>query len=161
MTLPSKDSFATYGGVKFDFIDVVDPTTDRSATEMNVALASLSMMTRTCPKAIVTFGGTRTNPTIYYHEAIWGNSSDLKPTVTDGGSAGIYGIQWPPTVTDPLDEDHDLDIKAVWISCNYTGAVVICNANIEYSNSVVIYTADASGTLIDIGDEFRITVFIQ
>lgn len=158
MTLPSKDSFATYGGVKFDFIDVVDPTTDRSATEMNVALASLSMMTRTCPKAIIQIDGYASGPNVIYHESLWGNSSDLTPVVART-TTGTYTITWPSTVTDPLDEDHSLSLKTGWGNCSLAATIV--SVAMTSTNVVTVTTSNAAGSLVDVGTSYRIDVFVQ
>src|SRR5574338_700261 len=161
MTLPAKDSFSTYGGVKFDFIDVVDPTTDRSATEINTALASLSMMTRMIPQAVVQIDGYADGPNIYYHEALWGNTSDLKPTVTGGagsGSTGIYTVTWQPTITDPLDVDQDLALKVGW--ANISGGVqAVANVTVNSNNTCVVTVRDYAGTPIDIGTSYRSEIF--
>ncbi len=159
MTLPAKDSFSTYGGVKFDFIDVVDPTTDRSATEMNTALASLSMLTRTPVKAIVQFDGYAGAPTVSYHEAIWGNSSDLKPTVTRN-TAGNYTITWDATVTDPLDEDQSVVFKSGWANVEAEAGAFFTGVTVVGNNSATLITRNSAGSAADIGTAYKVTVFM-
>ncbi len=161
MTLPDKDSFSTYGGVKFDFIDVVDPTTDRSATEVNGALASVSMMTRTALRAVISFAANGLdgyNNDVYSHESVWGNGLDVLPTLYHN-SVGLWTITWPATVDDPLGESHDVSFKyatADWNSGTFGKAQVL----ITSPNVVQVFLFDAAGTGIDAPGSGLITVFL-
>lgn len=101
MTLPTSDSFDTYGGSKTDFSSVVDPTTDRSAAEVNTAFASMSCASRTSIRTYLQFLGHATTPVLNFHNAHWGSSLAVIPTITRN-STGNYTITFPSTVTDPL-----------------------------------------------------------
>lgn len=159
MTLPAKDSFSTYGGFKFDFIAVVDPTTDRSADEMNAALASLSMLTRTPVKAMVQFDGYAGTPTVAFHEAIWGNTSDLKPTVTRN-SAGNYTITWPSTVIDPLNVTQTVILKSGWANVEAGAGAFFVGVTIVGNNSATLITRNSGGSAADIGASYKVTVYV-
>lgn len=150
MTLPDKDSFETYGGTKFDFIDVVDPTTDRSATEMNTALASASMMSRTSVRAMVSFaadGVDGYNNDVDIHEAVWGNTLGVLPTVYHDG-VGEWTVTWPATVDDPLGTSHDVSLRFGWGTYNAAtfGQVQV---KITSPNVMKVYLFNAAGTGID------------
>ena len=159
MTLPAKDSFSTYGGVKEDFIDVVDPTTDRSAVEVNTAFASLSMLTRTTVKAAVQFDGYAGVPTVAWHEALWGNTSALKPTVTRN-SAGNYTITWAATITDPLDDTQSVVLKSGWANVEAGAGAFFTGVTIVGNNAATLITRNSAGTAADIGTAYKVTVFV-
>src|SRR4051812_11244544 len=97
--LPNSASYSTYGGEKTDYQPVEDPTTDRSADEVDEALADTSAMTRMIPRAFVTFQTNGTTCTVVAHDAVWGNDVSVAPTVTRIG-LGAYDVTWPTTVTD-------------------------------------------------------------
>lgn len=146
MPLPDKDSFETYGGTKLDFIDVVDPTTDRSAEEVNAAFASGSMMTRTAVRAIVSFaadGLDGYNNDVYDHEAVWGNTLDLIPTVYHN-STGFWTITWPATVDDPLGEEHSVNFKWGWAQYA-SGTFGVVQVLITSPNVCQVFLFDAAG----------------
>lgn len=113
MTLPDKDSIDTYGGTKTDYQPVEDASTDRSADEINGALASVAMMTRTCLRAYAMFTTHGSAPTVDEHEALWGNANAVKPAVTVSGT-GIYLINWPETVDDELGTEHSVNLLTGW-----------------------------------------------
>lgn len=49
MPLPNRDTYATYGSSKVDYSPVVDPTTDRSATEVNAVFSQVAAMNMVSP----------------------------------------------------------------------------------------------------------------
>ncbi len=161
MPLPAKDSFATYGGVKSDFIDVVDPTTDRSATEMNAALAALSMMTRTATRAIVQFeseGGYPDDGYVVSHESVWGNDPSVVPEVYHD-AAGEWTITWPETVVDALNDEHDLSFNYAWASIETGSDAFELAVEITAPNVVKVILMDGA-TPQDSNGDARITLFV-
>lgn len=162
MTLPAKDDFATYGGQKLDYTDVVDPTTDRSAAEMNAALASASMMTRTIVRAVVSFaadGADGYNNDVFNHEAVWGNNISVIPTVFHN-SVGLWTVTWPATVTDALGVVQSTNFKFGWAIYN-AGTFGAAQMLITSPNVCQVFLFNAAGTGIDgPGAGATITVFL-
>jgi hypothetical protein len=106
MTLPSRDSLATFGGTLgagyVDYSPVLDPTVDMPAAAGNQALSDVAMLTRTAVRAWARFtpAGTGT-PVLVSNWALWGTGSGAQPAVARSG-VGIYTLTWPATVTDDL-----------------------------------------------------------
>lgn len=121
MTLPTSDSFDTYGGTKTDFSSVVDPTTDRSAAEVNTAFASMSCASRTSIRGYMQFLGHAATPVLNYHNAHWGSSLAVIPVVSRN-STGNYTVTFPSTVTDPLGVVQSINLIAGQVSLEGTTA---------------------------------------
>lgn len=101
MTFPGTDTLATYGGLLSDYAAVEDPQTDRPASGANQAYASTAAMTHCVPRAYVVIVGNATTPTVAEHDAAWGNTAGVLPTLVRN-SAGDITVAWPATVTDEL-----------------------------------------------------------
>lgn len=114
MPLPNSDSFDTYGGSKSDFTTVVDPTTDRSAAEVNAAFASVASMTRTVTRAYLQFTGASTSFVVpNYHNSNWGSSLSVIPII-QRSTTGVFDITFPATVVDELGATQALNLTMGW-----------------------------------------------
>lgn len=143
MTLPDTDSLNTYGGELADYAPIEDPTTDRSADAANMAFASVAMMTHTIPRAIVQFAGHATTPTRTTHDAVWGNTSGVAPTIAKTGT-GVYTVTWPSSVNDELGEAHTVSVRyPTGSALSSTAYHVQCVAT--SANVVTVYTFTAGG----------------
>lgn len=143
---PAKSSFDTFGGAKNNYSDVVDPTTDRDASEVNAMAAACSMLTRTNIKAYVRFAGHATAPVVDIHEAVWGNSVLVIPTLVHT-STGVYTITYPSTITDPLAQVQSVVFYDGWSKVN-TGATF--SAVSVANNVVTVRTYNSAGSLNDL-----------
>jgi len=170
MTLPDRDSIQTYGGPLANYpIDVIDPTTDEDAAWRNKYAANVAMMTHTITRGARSFLGTSGGATSiadpssgFIHDAVWGDSSTVKPSVTHV-QTGIYDIISPSTVTDELATSHSVAIRRAWGNIEQTGSTLcVAQAKVTAAQTIRIYTykANASGQMLldDLVGEL-ITVF--
>ena len=155
MTLPAQaDYTSTYGGELADYAPVEDPTTDRSAAQVNAALCDVSMMTRTAIRAWCIFTAAA-SPVIVSHDAVWGNSNAVAPTVTQDGSPGSYFIEWPTSVTDPRGSTVSLAFVAAGIT-SQVGGPSFCSAYANNPNGIVVETYNSAGVQSDTGINYLV-----
>lgn len=116
MALPDEATLSdTYGGPYQNAQPVEDPLTEISADADNEALADTAGCTRMVPRAWVSFIGTTYTSgsqviTVTDHNAVWGGSNGVKPTIVQT-SAGVLVITWPATVVDELGVTKTLNIR--------------------------------------------------
>jgi hypothetical protein len=148
MTLPTADSFDQYGGLKQDFSSVVDPTTDRSAAEVNTAFASMASASRTSIRAFLQFLGSATTPTVNFHNAHWGSTLSVLPVVTRN-SIGNYTITFPSTITDPLGVVQSVNLVSGrgGLEGTVPGFVTVTKAT---PNTLTVLLFSAAGTASDL-----------
>lgn len=170
MTLPDRDSISTYGGALANYGAMVDPTTDEDAAWRNKYAANVAMMTHTITRSARTFLGTSGGATSvadpstgFVHDAVWGDSSSVKPSVTHV-QTGIYDIVYPSTVSDELAVDHSVAVRRAWGNVEQSDSTLrVAQAAVSSSQKVRVYTykANASGQLLldDLVGEI-ITVFV-
>lgn len=170
MTLPDKDTLATYGGPMRDYADPVDPTTDESAEYRNKYAANVAMMTRTATRGFRSFLGTTGGATGisdpasgFVHDALWGNSSLVKPTATRIAT-GTYDVAWPSSVQDELFASHTLSLSRAFGNVESSdGTYRVASAKMTGANKVRIYCYEAFNggqvSLSDLPNEI-ITVFV-
>lgn len=144
MPLPSEPStLSTYGGEKADYSAPVDGSTDRSAAEINQAFADLAQVTRTALQSRVTFTISGGVATVTDHEALWGSTLALIPTIVVGG-AGVYTVTLPASVTDILEEVHSVNIATG--HANVAGSTCFqSNVTVATPNTFVVRVWDATG----------------
>src|SRR5678815_3074490 len=101
MALPDKASLSSsYGGPYEDERPVEDPMTEVAAGSLNEALNDAAMATHTVPRAWVSFSGHTYSGagtdsiTVSDHDAVWGSSDAVKPTVGQTGT-NTFVITWP------------------------------------------------------------------
>lgn len=169
MTLPDRDAISTYGGALANYGAMVDPTTDEDAAWRNKYVANVAMMTHTITRGARTFLGTSGGATSvadpssgFIHDAVWGDSSSVKPSVTHV-QTGIYDIIAPSTVADELAVDHSVVIRRPWGNVEQSDSTLrVASPVVTASQKIRVYTykANASGQLIldDLVGE-TITVF--
>lgn len=154
--LPNIDSLDTYGGAFRDYSAPVDPTTDELAKYRNWYAMNVAAMTHTAPRAMRTFvtvnGADPTDPVSgFVHDAVWGSSNTVKPTVVRAGE-GIWDLTWPTTVdTELAAEDEDVGGGAdATIALNFRrafaqvessdGTFKAAHAKVTGANTVRVYT---------------------
>lgn len=115
--LPGKMSYAEVGGTKVDYAPVVDPTTDRSAAEINNAFASAAALTRTSIRFWARFA-TDNSGDGYLAEAnswdsVWKTNSPSNPIIAHP-STGKYTVTLPTIVKDEQQNDQTLTFLTGW-----------------------------------------------
>lgn len=150
MTLPDKDALSgDYGGARTNAHPVEDPTTDVGAEHLNPVMANVAMMTHTAPRAIVLFTGTTytsgtVNVTPDDHDAMWGSSTGVRPTVGET-SAGVYVITWATSQTDELGASHTLNIR--FPDCVAYGVSTLVAKVISWTANTITINTYSSGSL--------------
>jgi len=171
MTLPDRDTLATYGGEMQNYSDPVDPTTDEEAVWRNKYAANVAMMTHTVTRAFRSFLGTTGGGTAisdpssgFAHDALWGDAPSMKPSITHVAT-GTYDAIWPSQVLDELQQSHTLQIRRSWAQAESSdGTLRLAHAKVMSAQKVRVYTYEpATGssppTLADLAGQV-ITVFI-
>ena len=150
MTLPDRDTLATYGGPMSNYSDPIDPTTDEDAAFRNKYAANVAMMSHTIGRAARSFLGTTGGATAiadpstgFVHDALWGDGASVKPSVTHV-QTGIYDATWPSSVNDELGAAHTLTLRRAKAAVESSdGTLRIAEAKITGSQKVRIYTYEA------------------
>lgn len=155
-------SLAGYGGALVDYgaIGVVDPTTDRSAANVNQAFADVAAMTHTSGRAWVRFLGHATLPSLALSDAsdaAWGNSAPVLPVVTKGGT-GIYVVTWPTTITDELGNSQSVVLRTADASVEGSTPYWTPQCSMTSANVVTVYTFNTSAAANDLAG---VTIFLQ
>lgn len=171
MTLPDRDTLATYGGEMQNYTDPVDPTTDEEAEWRNKYAANVAMMTHTVTRAFRSFLGTTGGGTAisdpssgFVHDALWGDSPSYKPGVTHIAT-GTYDVIFPTQVLDELSAAHTLQIRRAWAQAESPdGTLRLATAKVTSAQKVRVYTyapatTTSPPTLAELAGE-TITVFI-
>lgn len=149
MAFPTQPvSFDTLGGLKEDFTAVEDPTTDRSADEVNLAFDTVAMLSQTTMQARVQFLAGA-NPTIVSHRALWGSSVAIVPLVSHS-MTGQYVVTWPASVDTGLDNvPVNLSVgKGYFSSGSISPSATPCgfvNVDRVTANVFKVYTFNSSG----------------
>lgn len=110
MTLPSSDSYLTYGGEIEDYSQVENPQTDLSAEASNSLRASVAGMSNTCFRAEVNFYADE-NGDVFFSDirAVWDVNSSEDP-IAERVEPGWYRITFPESVVDLRGENQDLNL---------------------------------------------------
>lgn len=158
-------SFDQVGGVKVDYVAVVDPSTDRSADEMNLAFDTTAMMSEMIPQARVQFtSGTLTDPWVLSHRALWGSSISVVPILSHS-LPGVYTVTWPATVDTGLATTavNFSEGSGCFASGSKAGGGTACgfvNVDLASANVATIYTFNSSGVASDMsGSKINIKVW--
>lgn len=156
-------SLDDYGGPIANYAPVKDPTTDEDCKFRNRYACDLAMLTHTGAVALVSFvgvnGGNPTDPTGFVHDARWGSSNPVKPTVVRTGE-GVWTVTYASTFNDELTlEDPSLGGGAT-ISTNFrranasteplAGVLTHARATVTSPNVVTVYGFLANGTADDL-----------
>lgn len=160
MILPTSAGISNYGGAKQDYAPSEDPSTDELAADRNNLVDDVAGMTHTACRAWRCFvggsGGSPADPADgNTHDAVWGNASSVKPTVTRS-STGVYVVTWPTSISDALGTSHTIAIRrvlhvAIESATAFVGTAVITAANVITVHTFSSTTAnDASGANITV-----------
>lgn len=155
MTLPDRDTLATYGGPMSNYSDPVDPTTDEDAAWRNKYAANVAMMTHTITRAFRSFVGGSAGATAlsdpstgFVHDSLWGDSAAVKPSATYIAT-GTYDVIWPATVTDELGVTHTLSLRRAKGEVESSdGTARLAIAKVTAANKVRVYTYEAVAGLL-------------
>lgn len=159
MTLPDIDSLDTLGGIKVNSHPVEDPTTDLDADQDNIARADVAGMTHTAFRAFVRFTAATTTGALIRvaHDATWGNSSLVAPTLARS-STGTFTITYATTQTDELNESHTLNLRAAIANAREATHLVYCAPT--SANVVTVRVTDLAGVANDAaGVDFDVFIF--
>jgi len=143
MGLPDATDAGDYGLPLNDFDFVADPTTELAAALYETMATDVSAMTHVSPRAWVKCNAAGA---ILDHDAVWGDSVAVAPTVTFAGAGtGHYTVQWAASHADlnptPARQvTRTTDIRTA-IATQNTPAVnlVPCRAALTDSRTVDVY----------------------
>lgn len=164
MSIPStaSDFDGDYGGEKDDYLLVeTDPLTDRAKDEMNRLVADTSMMTRTCPRAIVEFVTAASTGALSLtsHDAMWGNAFAVEPVMVRD-SQGLFTLTWPTTVDDPLEVEHTLAFRYAVPAITNDGTRIAQATVTANTVTVKVMAADGTGNVEDaVGASIVVVVY--
>ena len=154
-------SYDEAGGTKEDYIPVVDPTTDRSADEVNSVFYVATAMSNTNVNAALTVqGGFAVGPVVpVSHRASWGSSPTLAPVV-NCIQTGVLEITWPSSILNGVGQNCVVNFQralAAFSSPNEWGFV---SAVVQNSNQIIVYCRNQAGTLYPFAANARIEVVV-
>lgn len=149
MALPSLDSFdATYGGIKQDYTQPVDPATDLPAEAMNHVRASAAGMTRVCKKIFVIWENDGTDAIINDFDSVIGNGSENYPVISKVGS-GQWQFTFPATCTDFLGSEQFWNFRYATGDAFLFAFPVKVQTIISAPNQVQVYLFDLNSLSLD------------
>lgn len=134
--LPNSATYSDYGGEKQDYSAPEDPTTDRSAAEMNEAFLDTAAMTRTISRAWFTFTVSGGVCTVTDHDAVWGNDLSVKPAVVYQ-IPGRYLVSIPPSVVDARGVSRTPNLKCG--GANAEDSAYVYHGSVRFLNSLSIH----------------------
>ena len=98
------------GGAKVDSLAVVDPTTDRSAEEVNTAFQSVAQMSQTTCMAMCQFSASNVSPIVpFFHRGLYGSSLAVIPTITVPATGSVL-VTFPAQFTDDMGRVVDVNM---------------------------------------------------
>ena len=157
--LPDVADLDTVGGTFVNADAVIDPTTDMDAAFQNRLTAQVAMLSHTAPRAMcrcTVFGGVITRAD---HDAVWGSTSAVAPTVARSG-AGVYTITWAASYDDlqSTPEAHTTALRFALVTAYGPITPAIANAYLSTSRVVTVNVYDVTGAAIDI-PQFTVVVW--
>lgn len=153
--LPNTSDPQTDYGLPYDDYDpneVVDPRTEQSAAFAEASLVDLAGLTMVSPRAYVHVSNDGT-PAIEAHAAVWGSSDTVKPTISKTGD-GVVVLTWalsggyPDLNPTPARQVYRTPAFK-WAQVTAYGTQAYFATAIVTSNTVTVYTFDASGVAAD------------
>jgi hypothetical protein len=114
-SFPSVCAFDDFGGALVNYGEIVDPTTDRDASDINAAFASVAALSHVSDRCMVRYVSAATtgaigDPASNVHDAAWGSDPSVKPTIARSAD-GIFTATWPTTVTDQEGNTYTLNLR--------------------------------------------------
>lgn len=150
MPVPAIDTFDDLGGALSNLagMPVENPLTDVDADADNRARCNVAAMTHTTTHAWVawtgaTWTGSPASVTPDDHEAVWGSSVSVRPTVSQTAE-GVWLVTWPTTITDELGTTHTVNIRRcrAWF---ISGSLVWAQPSAKTAHTVTVKTGTAAG----------------
>ena len=156
---PQTPDVDTFGGTFTDADGVVDPETELSATYFNRLVAQTVMLSHTTPRAwarVTVSGGVAT---LADHDAVWGNTAGVAPTVTYVGT-GEYTVEWDASYDDlqTTPESHAVSLRCAHASGFKAAAARIVNARMADAVTAEVTVWNTAGSPADV-DQFTVTVW--
>lgn len=150
MTLPR--SLDDYGGVKVNAKPIEVPTHEKSAEEDNRQATDVAHMTRTSPKAWVTFSPTATaaptTVTVISGRCHAGSGSGQHPTISKTAN-GVYAITYAASFLDELGETEAVSFEMAHVSLGGS-TVGFAQATSIVGPVITVEVRTSAGTLSDI-----------
>lgn len=146
------------GGVLSNYSNVEDATTDLDASFDNNSRCMAAMMSHTAPRswARVTTAATTAAMVLVKHDAMWGNSLGVAPTIARV-SLGTFTITYPASVNDELSVAHTVNLR--WASANHRSATAALFVQaVPTSANVITFTVrDSTFALVDTAVDVDVT----
>lgn len=117
MIQPSKPSYSSdFGGTKQDYAPIFDPSTDRSANEINSVFASVAGVAQTAPLAVykIELNTTTYQFTISKNLSFIGNNLEI----CSYSGTGLYSFKFYTDVYDNLNNAQTLTPSAIVVTQN-------------------------------------------
>jgi hypothetical protein len=151
--LPDVLSFDELGGVKTDYIPVIDPTTDLSALNLNLARDGVAQMSRTALRGWIRFATAATSGAMVLSdwETTWKADVSTLPVLARS-TAGVFTLTLPASVLDALGNTHTINLRAASVSAE-TFPIVVA-ASISSANVITVHVgtgstlSDQAGTIV-------------
>lgn len=149
MPLPNSDDFdADYSGIKTDYSEAVDLTTDLPAAASNNARASTAGLTRTAKRVYVIWSNNGTTGTISEFDSVIGNASINYPTISKVGT-GLWRFTFPATCVDMLGNTAFWNFKYAAGDAFTSAAPCKVQTQISAPNVVEVYLFDLGAPGLD------------
>lgn len=156
--LPDTADLSTFGGTFVNVAPVVDPTTDMDATYQNRINAQLAMLSHTAVRAWARVTISGTTPTVADHDAVWGGTPAVAPSVTRD-APGQYTVTWASSYDDlqSTAESHSVLFRTSLVNVWDTVAPSSVS-RVHLGNTVNVIFADNTGAAVD-PNEFTVYAF--
>jgi hypothetical protein len=128
-SLPDTLSLDELGGAKQNYSDPADDTTDTDASAGNLAKVATSAMSRTADRCWLKFSWSGSAVTLIDWDTVWGKNDVQAPAVTHPGSAGVFVVVFPSTVTDDLGVMHSINLRVCLCSIENSSLQVSLEVN--------------------------------
>lgn len=146
-----------YGAPKGDALPIEDETTQLAADQYNELAEDCAQLTRTAPRAIVTFN-VGTSPAVTSAVSVWGGGLAQQPTILHP-SLGNFVVIYPATMVDGLGNAESLNFRFAHAAINSTFPAHI-RVDAIGANNVSVWTLDNSFAPNDLGVSYTVTIWI-
>ena len=149
MGLPTNlDPQTDFGLPKENYADIVDPETEIDYDEFENLAIGLAGVSHTAPRAmvVVSAAGASSAARVKMHDAVWGDTNTVRPTVT-ATATGVFTITWSTSYVD-LNPTASRQVSA---AVSFKGCTVSPNAlghahGTATGNSATVSTTTLTGT---------------
>jgi hypothetical protein len=138
------------GGAMVNYEPVLDPTTDLDAGFDNNSRCMVAMMSHTAIRSWAKFTTAVTSGAMVLnaHDALWGNSIGVAPTLARFAT-GIFTLTYPTTVNDELGGAHTVNFRVGWGQARSATAGFDVQVIPTAANVLTVYVRDNTNTLLD------------